>query len=61
MEYPSTANVCHRCGQQLNLSQSQISNSVDQEKLLKEYFHRGWKYSFNSFSLSTELAALFET
>ena len=46
-ECPSTANFCHRCGQQLNLSQ--VSNkaaiSVDKEKLLKEYFHRGYPYA----------------
>ena len=39
VECPSTANLCHQCGQQLNLSQ--VSNkgesSVDKEKLLKEY------------------------
>ena len=48
MECPSTANFCHQCGQQLNLSQ--VSNkttiSVDKEKLLKEYFHRGYPYAF---------------
>mgnify|MGYP006896129834 CR=1 FL=1 len=43
MEYPSTANFYHQCGQQLNLSQ--VSNSVDKEKLLKEYFHRGYHIS----------------
>ena len=45
-ECPSTANFCHQCGQQLNLSQ--VSNKttiwVDKEKLLKEYFHRGYPY-----------------
>ena len=46
---------CHQCGQQLNLSivtnydLSQVSNkaasSVNKEKLLKEYFHRGYPYA----------------
>ena len=56
MECPSTANFCHQCGQQLNLSQvsNKAASSVDKEKLLKEYFHPRWKYSFNSFSWSTE-------
>ena len=44
---PSTANFCHQCGRQLHLSQ--ISNkaaiSVDKEKLLKEYFYRGYPYA----------------
>ena len=39
-------NVCHQCGQQLNLSQvsSKAASSVDKEKLLKKYFHRGYPY-----------------
>ena len=46
-KYPSTANFCHQYGQPLNLSQlSNITvNSVDKEKLLKEYFHRGYPYA----------------
>ena len=38
----STANFCHQCGQQLNLSQvsNNAASSVDKEKLLKKYFHR---------------------
>ena len=41
-ECPSTANCCHQCGQQLNLSQisNKAASSVDKEKLLKEYFYR---------------------
>ena len=44
---PSTANFCHRCGQQLNLSQvsNKAARPVDKEKLLKEYFHRGYPYA----------------
>ena len=44
---PSTANFCHRCGQQLNLSQvlNKAASSVDKEKLLKEYFYRGYPYA----------------
>ena len=47
MECPSTANFCHQCGQQLNLSQvsNKEASSVDKEKLLKEYFHRGYLYA----------------
>ena len=47
MECPSTANFCHQCGQQLNLSQvsNKAASSVDKEKLLKEYFHRGYPYA----------------
>ena len=43
MECPSTANFCHQCGQKLNLSQisNKAANSVDKEKLVKKYFHRG--------------------
>ena len=35
MECPSTANLCHQCGQQLNLSQvsNKVASSVDKEKL----------------------------
>ena len=42
----SIANFCHQCGQQLNLSQfsNKLASSVDKEKLLKEYFHRGYPY-----------------
>ena len=41
---PSIANFCHQCGQQLNLSQvsNKAASSIDKEKLLKEYFHRGY-------------------
>ena len=37
-ECPSTVNFCHRCGQQLNLSQvsSKVARPVDKGKLLKE-------------------------
>ena len=47
MECPSTANFCHQCGQQLNLSQvsNKVASSVDKGKLLKEYFHRGYPYA----------------
>ena len=47
MECPSTANFCHKCGQQLNLRQisNKVAGSVDKEKLLKKYFHRGYPYS----------------
>ena len=44
----STANLCHQCGQQLNLSQvsNRAASSVDKEKLLsKEYFYRGYHYA----------------
>ena len=46
MEDPSTANFCHQCGQQLNLSQvsNKATSSVDKEKLLKKYFHRGYPF-----------------
>ena len=46
-EYPSTANFCHQCGQQLNLSQvsNKAASSVDKEKLLRKYFHRGYPYA----------------
>ena len=46
-ECPSIANFCHQCGQQLNLSQvsHKGASSVDKEKLLKEYFHRGYPYA----------------
>ena len=39
--------VTHQCGQQLNLSQvsNKAASSVDKEKLLKEYFHRGYPYA----------------
>ena len=35
MECPSTANLCHQCGQQLNLSQvsNKVASSIDKEKL----------------------------
>ena len=42
MECPSTANFCHQCGQQLNLSQvsnkaaNKAASSHDKEKLLKK-------------------------
>ena len=47
MECPSTSNFCHKCDQQLNLSQvsNKTASSVDKEKLLKEYFHRGYPYA----------------
>ena len=46
-ECPSTANFCHQGGQQLNLSQvsNMAASSLDKEKLLKEYFHRGYPYA----------------
>ena len=47
IECLSTANFCHQCGQQLNLSQvsNKAANSVDKEKLLKKHFHRGYPYA----------------
>ena len=47
MECPSTANFCHQCGQQLNLSQvsNKAASSVDKEKPLKKYFRRGYLYA----------------
>jgi len=47
MECPSTANFCHQCGQQLNLSRvsNKAASSVDKEKLLTKYFHRGFPYA----------------
>ena len=47
MECPSTANFCHQCVQQLNLSQvsNKAASSVDKEKLLKKYFHWGYPYA----------------
>ena len=44
---PLTANFCHRCGQQLNLSQvsNKAARPVDKGKLLKEYFHWGYPYA----------------
>ena len=47
MECPSTAIFRHQCGQQLNLIQvlNKAASSVDKEKLLKEYFHRGYPYA----------------
>ena len=47
MECPSTASFCHKCGQQLNLSQvsNKAASSVDKEKLLGEYFYRGHPYA----------------
>ena len=47
MECPLTANFCHQCGQQLNLSQvsNKVACSVDKEKLLNMYFHRGYPYA----------------
>ena len=46
-ECPSTANFCHQCGQQVNLSQvsNKGASSVVKEKLLKEYFHRRYPYA----------------
>ena len=46
-ECPSTANLCHQCGQQLNLSQvsNKVASSVVKEKLLKKYLHRGYPYA----------------
>ena len=46
-ECPSSANFCHQCGQQLNLSQvsNKAANSVDKEKLLKKYFHREYPFA----------------
>ena len=42
-ECPSTANFCH----QLELSQvsNKVASSANKEKLLKEYFHRGYPYT----------------
>ena len=47
MECPSTANFSHQCGQQLNFSQvsNKAASSVDKEKLLKKYFHRGYPHA----------------
>ena len=47
MECPSTANFCHQRGQEINLSQvsNKAATSVDEEKLLKKYFHRGYPYA----------------
>ena len=47
MECASTANFCHQCGQQLYLSQvsKKAASSVDKEKLLKKFFHRGYPYA----------------
>ena len=46
-ECPSITNFCHQCGQKLNLSQvsNKAASSVHKEKLLKEYFHRGYPYA----------------
>ena len=46
-ECPSSANFCNQCGQQLNLSQvsNKAASSVDKEKLLKKYFHRGYPFA----------------
>ena len=40
-------NFCHQCGQQLDLSQvlNKAASSVDKEKLLTKYFHRGYPYA----------------
>ena len=47
MECPSTANFCHKCGQQLNLSQvsNKAASSVDKEKLIKKNLRRGYPYT----------------
>ena len=47
MECPSTTNFCHQCGQQTNLTQvsNNAASSVDKEKLLREYFQRGYPYA----------------
>ena len=47
MECHSTANFCHQSGQQPNLSQvsNKAASSVDNEKLLKKYFHGGYPYA----------------
>ena len=47
MECPSTANFCHQCGQQLNLSQvsNKAASSVYNENLLEMYFNRGYPYA----------------
>ena len=42
MQYPSTANFCHQCGQQLNLNKA--ASSVDKEKLLKNTSLRSIDY-----------------
>ena len=48
-ECPSTANFCLQCSQKHNLShflnKAASLRSVDKEKLLKEYFHRGYPYA----------------
>ena len=46
-ECPSTANVYHQCGHQINLSQvsNKAASLVDKEKLLKKYFHRGYPHA----------------
>ena len=46
-ECSSTAKFCHQWGQQINLSQvsNKAASSVDKEKLLKKYFHRGYPYA----------------
>ena len=41
MKCPSTANFCHQCGQVSN----KAASSVDKEKPLKKYFHRGYPYA----------------
>ena len=44
---PFNRKFCHRCGQQLNLSQvsNKAARPADKGKLLKEYFHRGYPYA----------------
>ena len=46
-ECPSTANFYHQGCQQLNFSQvsNKAASSVNEEKLLKKYFHRGYPYA----------------
>ena len=45
-ECPSTTNFCHQCGQQLAVEQdsNEATSSVEKEKWLTEYFHRGYPY-----------------
>ena len=45
-KFPSIANFCHQCGQQLNWVRSRIRRQVRlTRKTVKEYFHRGYPYA----------------
>ena len=63
IECPSTANFCHQCGQHLNFSQvsNKAASSVDKEKLLKTYFHRGYPYAALIMSTSDCGSEMFES